>query len=362
MTITNNLEDDNENYFNSTKNSPPDAQLLSLPPSNRGPRYPFNHTRETESGHLHEFDDTPGVERINMRHRTGTGYEIDSSGMMKQVIVGNGYVAVAGQYSIQVTGQCHIVAVGNVSIKSTGDVNIDATNDVNIHAGGTFNVSCNDYVQKVTGKKAVNITGDVTESVDGFKKVGIKGDYQVDAGSVNHTARLTSITNVALKDINNVSIENTNNYAGKINTTASKDKTIISSAGVEVSSKGDVVVASKDGKMTIKGGTDTHIGGPGNLHLLGSNLKVNKEIESALFATKAQFAGIIGEVGEDTKTAANGQDVPDDSKTQEKTDPKKNTETLDKYNPIDITKTQTGGHGPDAQVNVWNKGFDAREA
>lgn len=34
--------------------------------------YPYNKVDVTESGHLMEFDDTPGYERINIRHRSGS--------------------------------------------------------------------------------------------------------------------------------------------------------------------------------------------------------------------------------------------------------------------------------------------------
>ena len=34
------------------------------------PEYPYNHARETESGHIKEYDDTPGAERIMEYHRT----------------------------------------------------------------------------------------------------------------------------------------------------------------------------------------------------------------------------------------------------------------------------------------------------
>ena len=34
--------------------------------------YPYNHVYETESGHIREYDDTPGFERIHERHRSGT--------------------------------------------------------------------------------------------------------------------------------------------------------------------------------------------------------------------------------------------------------------------------------------------------
>ena len=34
--------------------------------------YPKNHVYETESGHIKEFDDTEGAERIHEYHKSGT--------------------------------------------------------------------------------------------------------------------------------------------------------------------------------------------------------------------------------------------------------------------------------------------------
>ena len=42
--------------------------------------YPNNHVYESESGHVQEFDDTPGAERIHTYHRAGTFEEIHPDG------------------------------------------------------------------------------------------------------------------------------------------------------------------------------------------------------------------------------------------------------------------------------------------
>ena len=52
----------------------------SEPPSPYAAEYPYNHVYESESGHVKEFDDTAGAERIHERHTSGTGYEIGPAG------------------------------------------------------------------------------------------------------------------------------------------------------------------------------------------------------------------------------------------------------------------------------------------
>jgi len=52
------------------------------PTSPYNAQYPFNHVKETESGHIVEFDDTPGAERIHEYHRSGTFREIHPDGTL----------------------------------------------------------------------------------------------------------------------------------------------------------------------------------------------------------------------------------------------------------------------------------------
>ena len=58
--------------------------------------YPFNHVYESESGHIREYDDTEGAERIHERHRTGTSYEIDPEGTRIDKVVKNQFTTIDG--------------------------------------------------------------------------------------------------------------------------------------------------------------------------------------------------------------------------------------------------------------------------
>jgi len=57
--------------------------------------YPYNHVYESESGHIREYDDTPGAQRIYESHRTGTSYEIDQNGNKTDIIKGTHYTLVS---------------------------------------------------------------------------------------------------------------------------------------------------------------------------------------------------------------------------------------------------------------------------
>lgn len=53
--------------------------------------YPYNKVFETESGHVVEYDDTEGHERIQIYHRTGTYIEIDQNGSVTRRTMGDSY-------------------------------------------------------------------------------------------------------------------------------------------------------------------------------------------------------------------------------------------------------------------------------
>jgi len=66
--------------------------------------YPFNHVYETESGHIMEFDDTNGGERIKIAHRLGTSEEIIEDGSKIEQVVNDKYTRVLGDNNTVVGG------------------------------------------------------------------------------------------------------------------------------------------------------------------------------------------------------------------------------------------------------------------
>ena len=171
--------------------------------------YPRNHVYETEGGHLKEFDDTPGSERIHERHTSGSGFEIGPSGSKVtrvkkdnyELITNDNYLHIQGisrhtidkglrvrvnskgeagnNYNIEV-GQGSNVNIevngGNINLttlgsgQDAGDININATRNLNMQVGGDMNVN-------VIGKAIENIAKTKDEFVVGNNtKTGKKID------------------------------------------------------------------------------------------------------------------------------------------------------------------------------------------
>ena len=101
----------------------------SQPPSPYAAIYPKNQVRYTESGHVQEFDDTPGAERIQEYHQSGSFVETgngwksggkltDPDGTKVEKIVGNGYEICLGNKKIYIAGS------GGIDIVVNGSANI----------------------------------------------------------------------------------------------------------------------------------------------------------------------------------------------------------------------------------------------
>ena len=150
--------------------------------------YPYNHVYESESGHLMEYDDTTGNERIHQRHRTGTSTEIDASGNKVEIIKGESYRLLSNKEQVQIQGQSDISIDGHhkiyinksntannhydIQIGAGASINIQVDDgDVNIHTlQGRINMNAGgDYNLKVGGNMNVLVEGSISETVSGNK-------------------------------------------------------------------------------------------------------------------------------------------------------------------------------------------------
>jgi predicted chitinase len=139
-----------------------------------GAKYPFNHVSESESGHVHEIDDTPGSERIHEYHRSGTYREIDANGTQVNYIVGDNYILMERNGNIHVAGECNITAEGAVNIMVQSDANINVSQNANIEVGNNVNMDVN---------------RDINMTAGGNMRVNVAGDYSLTAANIfNYTA------------------------------------------------------------------------------------------------------------------------------------------------------------------------------
>jgi hypothetical protein len=83
--------------------------------------YPFNKVRETQAGHIEEYDDTEGAVRYHRWHPSGTYVEVDNDGNQIRKITGNGFEIIIGDNNLYVHGDINITVDGDANILVKGD-------------------------------------------------------------------------------------------------------------------------------------------------------------------------------------------------------------------------------------------------
>ena len=93
------------------------------------PRYPYNHTHESEIGHVHEIDDTPGAERLLQQHIAGTFEEIHPDGTKVTKVIGDNYEIVMGGSNIYIVGDVNLTTKGTMKHLVQGDYILEVKGD-----------------------------------------------------------------------------------------------------------------------------------------------------------------------------------------------------------------------------------------
>tara|TARA_Y100000310_G_scaffold140089_1_gene139424 strand:- start:415 stop:1551 length:1137 start_codon:yes stop_codon:yes gene_type:complete len=96
--------------------------LVSEPETKYAAVYPYNKVTESESGHVVEVDDTRGAERISVRHRSGSFYEIYPDGGQVVKIKGKNYELTLDDKNIHIEGDLNINVDGKIKEVSNSKV------------------------------------------------------------------------------------------------------------------------------------------------------------------------------------------------------------------------------------------------
>jgi hypothetical protein len=161
------------------------------PKSPYNARYPYNHVRESESGHVIEQDDTPNNERLHWYHREGTFMEIDRNGSMVRKIIGDGfevwerdgYIYIGGRANVTIEGNCNIYVKTDCNLQVDGNLNADVhksvtfsvAKDFNVTAGGSINLKAKEFINVNSTTKNINIKAAQTASMTG-NNVNVKAN------------------------------------------------------------------------------------------------------------------------------------------------------------------------------------------
>ena len=148
-------------------------------------QYPLSSTTESVSGHVIEINDTPGGERIIIRHNTGAGVDIKSDGT---VIVNSK----SNKVEI-VDADSRMVVEGSGNISYYGNLNLNVSGDYNVTVGGNYNLKvAGNWIVNIIGSFKTTVAGLMSEVVQKSKSVIIPGQLtQTYLSNVNHFVKGT---------------------------------------------------------------------------------------------------------------------------------------------------------------------------
>ena len=122
-------------------------------------------TYVTPSGHIVEYNDTPGSERVLIRHAKGHGVQLCPDGS----------VLITGRRRIEGVDEDYSLTVGgNGTLKFT-NLTIDVIQDLKINVGGEYNVKSSDRTEVVNGTSDTTINGDDSRVVNGNQSNSVTG-------------------------------------------------------------------------------------------------------------------------------------------------------------------------------------------
>lgn len=150
--------------------------------------YPNSQVKETASGHIVEYDDTPGAERIMIRHRTGSGVEMRANGTMIYGSVGNTIKVTAQDEKVIVDGDGELHYNGNLKLKVAGDFDLEVGGDFNVRVDGDIDQTIKrSYKQDIGKSKEVKIVESRSETI------GIDGTTFIHGNSTNTIKKSNNI-------------------------------------------------------------------------------------------------------------------------------------------------------------------------
>jgi len=194
-------------------------------------QYPFNHVFETESGHITEFDDTPGGERTYRQHSSGTYEEVVANGSKTVKVIGDNYELIMGGSNVYVSGAVNLTIGGDVRHLVKGNYHLEVEGN---------------YTQKIhknmrTKIGAGEIGGNLEEEIKGTHSFNIS---QAVKGRIGEDVNVT--TEGDETRINN----------GKFDLVAKSDISAITTGGkMLLNASGNVSIDTVSGIMALKSGT-----------------------------------------------------------------------------------------------------------
>ena len=151
------------------------------------PEVGFVQVKETLSGHVLEFDDTKGQERILLKHQSGAGVEMRPDGGITVTTKSHRVTIINGSEAIRVEGTATIEYAGDLNVDVAGDYNLTVRGNMNTAIKGDQFVACENNTFFCEGSsndtvKGTRFTNTLKNAVDmalGDRDIVTKGNFDM---------------------------------------------------------------------------------------------------------------------------------------------------------------------------------------
>lgn len=138
-------------------------------------------TKETASGHIVQYDDTLGRERILIKHRSGSGLEMRPDGTI--------LVSSTNKHVLTVAADQTIIVEGNANLVYNGNLNVDVIGDYTMNIGGNYKLD-------VIGNVEENLKGRRDTTIELTQALDIKQNYELTVLGNQTAATLGNMTSL----------------------------------------------------------------------------------------------------------------------------------------------------------------------
>ena len=172
--------------------------------------YPNSQVKETASGHIVEYDDTPGSERVMIRHNSGSGVEMRADGSVVYSSTKNTVRVTAEDEKVVVDGDGELQYNGNLKLKVAGDFDVEVGGDFNVNVKGDMEQNirrglitdvAGTVETQIVGSKSETIGGGFTTLIHGDKNDIIKGSFAENVQVDHNYAAGGTLTMTAEKEV-----------------------------------------------------------------------------------------------------------------------------------------------------------------
>jgi predicted chitinase/methyl-accepting chemotaxis protein len=292
-------------------------------------QYPYNHVRETESGHVQEFDDTPGYERIHTMHRTGTFEEIDPEGSKVTRVVGDKYEILDRNGFISILGEANVTVSGQINVLCQSDAHIEVAGSSHLRFGGNLNIGVADDLNiAVQGNTSIWSNGNMNLQAKGKGHIRTNDNMFISSSAELHTYSEKNTFIAANMDIHSYSKLNTVFYAGQSLTSYSVSNTLINS----------------NANIETKSTADTKMQADGNYHTLAKGT-LNTQSQGALSIKSGGDIGIDGSKVQLNSGTATDAEEASNVASQNQVIEKASEEIIDQQQPPPPPESSSGASG-----------------